>query len=466
MFEVSIVSGIVVFGVTLPGFIFLLRREWDRSGGGLFLLSPACIFYAAYVASFAIRPPFQVAGTLQYDFSGSSGANLLFAQATSLLAWYGFVIGYALTPSRSVTALLANAGGAPHDIQLKASAAYALSLVASLSYIASLAPLGVFTLDLGHNRVIYLNAMSGAGHLYLFNLMAGTLLLMGLIFSSFCRRPARPLSIAAWIMYLVPNGLLTNRFWFSAVLFALLLVLALQYMRRGKRISTTTIVVALGLLAAAGSVLGLLRGLSEGLEYADERRNPVVFLLWTFDMSEFYQIALQNIRSLDLGRSWAEDLFLQFLPRMIFPWKPHIYGAVRLQAEAMPESIPADGIPTSTYPISMFGEGYANFGIPGLLLVGVAVGIILKLIYSRAVQAGLTPRQPFWPVACFCLFVLVCANALGYLRSFGWFASILFFHTVVYACCHLSVWVMAELCRGAVTVAAARRKIESRTHAG
>src|SRR5262249_52886563 len=142
------------------------------------------------------------------------------------------------------------------------------------------------------------------------------------------------------------------------------------------------------------------------------------------------------------------------LPRALFPWKPTIYGAVRLQAQAMPESVPPDGVLASTYPISMFGEGYANFGIPGLLLVGLAVGIILKLLYSRALQAGLSPRRPFWPVACFCLFILVCANALGYLRSFGWFASMLVFHTAVYACCYLAVWVLAELGRGAVEAAA------------
>src|SRR5262249_12687579 len=141
---------------------------------------------------------------------------------------------YALTPSPSVSTLIAHASTPPEDMRLRATAAYALSIGASLAYIVSLAPLGVFTLDLGHNRVAYLNAMSGAGHLYALNLAAGTLLLMGLVFASFCRQPPRFTSIAAWAAYLVPNALLTNRFWFSAVLFALLLVLALKRMRRGK----------------------------------------------------------------------------------------------------------------------------------------------------------------------------------------------------------------------------------------
>jgi hypothetical protein len=459
MFQLAILSAIGVFALTLPGFVFLVRREWERSGGGLFLLSPATVFYLAYIASFAIRPPFQVAGTLQYDFTVGADETLFVAQLTSVLAWYGFVIGYSLVPSPKLPALLAESGAAAADIRLRASAAYALSIVASIAFLAALAPLGVFTLDFGNNRVAYLNALFGAGYMYLFNLMAGTLLLVGLVFSSFCRRPPRLLAIAAWTAYLIPNILVTNRFLVSAVLFALLLVVALRRLRDGKRISAMNVVVVLGALAAVGALLGLVRGLSEGLEYAEERRNPLVFFLWTFDMSEFYQITLQNIHRLDLGRSWVEDLFLQFLPRAVFPWKPQIYGAVRLQAEAMPGSVPPDGVFSATYPISMFGEGYANFGIPGLLLVGLAIGIILKLVFSRALRAGLVARRPFWPLMSFCLFVLVCANALGYLRSFGWFASTLVFHGIVFAFCYLGVWVIAELCRGAIEAAPRARRI-------
>lgn len=453
MFELSILSGLGVVALTLPGFVLLVRREWEHSGAGLFLLSPAMVFYLGYLATFAIRPPLQVAGTLQYDFTVPAGDTLFLAQATSLLTWYGFVIGYRLIPSPPLPVLLARTRPVARDMRLRASAAYGLSIAASLAFLAFLAPLGVFTLDFGYSRVAYLNALGGAGHLYLFNLMAGTLLLMGLVFSSFCRRPARLLAIAAWATYLIPNALVTNRFLISATLFALLFVVALKRMRRGERISAATVVVVLGMLAAVGALLGLVRGFSEGLEYAEERRNPFVFFLWSFDMSEYYQSALQNVQRFDLGRSWVEDLFLQFLPRALFPWKPQIYGAVRLEAEVIPGSIPADGVLSATYPIGMFGEGYANFGIPGLLLVGLAVGMILKLVFSRSLRAGLVSRRPFWPLACFCLFVLVCANTLGYLRSFGWFISSLVFHTAVYACCYLAVWVIAELCVGAIEAA-------------
>jgi hypothetical protein len=457
MFDLAILSGFGVVALTLPGFVLLVRREWDRSGAGLFLLSPACVFYLAYLASFAIRPLLQIAGILSYTVTTSTADTLLLAQVTSVLTWYGFVIGYRLIPSPMVPALLAQAGMVVIDMRLRASAAYGLSLAASLAFVAMLAPLGVFTLDFGHNRDAYLNALFGAGHLYLLNLMAGTLLLMGLVLSSFCRRPVRPPAIIAWAAYLIPNALVTNRFVFSAALFALLLVMALKRMRRGYRISVTTVVVVLAALVTVGALLGLVRGLTEGHEYAEERRNPFVYLLWTFDMSEVYQIALQNIHRLDLGRSWAEDMFLVFLPRALFPWKPQVYGAIRLQAEAFPGSVPSDGVITATYPISMFGEGYANFGVPGLLLVGLAVGVILKLVFSRALQAGLVSRRPFWPLACFCLFILVCANSLGYMRSFGWFLSMLVFHFAIYACCYLAVWVIAQLCKGAIDGAARAR---------
>lgn len=454
MFGAAILSGIGVVALTLPGFVLLVRREWERSGAGLFLLSPATVFYVAYLASFAIRPPLQVTGTLNYNVAGSSGDTLLLAQVTSLLAWYGFVIGYRLIPSPTVPALLARVGAVAPDLRLRASAAYGLSLAASLTFVALLAPLGVLTLDFGNNRVAYLNAMFGAGHMYLFNLMAGTFLLMGLVLSSFCRRAPHLLAVAAWAAYLIPNAIVTNRYLVSAALFALLLVVALKRVRQGNRISATAVVVVLGVLAAVGTALGLVRGLSEGLEYAEEHRNPLVYLLWTFDMSELYQIALHNIHQLDLGRSWAEDMFLVFLPRALFPWKPQIYGAIRLQVEAMPDSAAYGGMMSATYPVSMFGEGYANFGIPGLLLVGLVLGIILKLVFSRALQAVLVSRRPFWPLACFCLFILVCANSLGYMRSFGWFLSTLVFQGIVYAFCYFAVWAAAELCRGAIENAA------------
>ena len=273
---------------------------------------------------------------------------------------------------------------------------------------------------------------------------------MGLVFSSFCRRSPRILAVVAWMAYLLPNALVTNRFLVSAALFALLFVLALKRIRRGKHISLTMVMGGLAVLAAIGAALGLVRGLSAGLEYAEEHRDPLVFFLWSFDSSEYFQTALQNVRTFELGQSWLEDVVLQFLPRAIFAWKPQIYGAVRLEAEIMPGSIPADGIMNATYPISMFGEAYANFGIPGLLLVGLACGVVLKIVFAGALKAGLVSRNQFWPLLCFCLFVLACANALGYLRSFGWFLSMLVFHSIVAALCYGAVWSITQLCSGAI----------------
>src|SRR6185437_6685773 len=168
------------------------------------------------------------------------------------------------------------------DRRLRAAVAYALSCAASAAFMLSLPSLGGFSFEnLGNMRVAYLNALFGAGYLYLFNLLAGTLLLTGLVFSSFCRRPPRLLAFAAWSAYLIPNALVTNRFLISATLFGLLFIAALKRIREGRRISSKTVIVLLVALAAVGAALGLLRGLSEGLQYAEERRNPLVFLLWT-----------------------------------------------------------------------------------------------------------------------------------------------------------------------------------------
>jgi len=466
MLELSIVSGIALFILTIPGFVFLVRRNWERSGAGLFLLSPPFVFYIAYLLSFALRPPFQVAGLLQYEFSSIPDGNLFVAQATSLLTWYGFVISYCLTPARGVPELLAQRAPASNDVRLRASASYALSIAASLAFMSSLPALGELTLEnFGNMRVSYLNSLIGAGHMFLFNLVAGTLLLMGLVFSSFCKRSPRVLAIVAWTTYLCLNALVTNRFLISSVLLALLFVLALKRVRRGKHISLGMMMGGLGALAVIGATLGLLRGLSAGLEYSEEHRDPLVFFLWSFDMSEYFQAALQNVRTFDLGRSWMEDIVLQYLPRAVFTWKPLIYGAIRLEAEVMPDSIPDDNIMSATFPISMFAEAYANFGIPGLLLIGIMCGVLLKLIFFGALKSGLVSRHQFFPLLCFCLFVLVCANALGYMRSFGWFLSNLMFNAVVTAFCCFVVWAIAQLCASAIQGAGRQITMEA-THAG
>ena len=446
MIDTAIASGFLLVLLSLPGFVLLWRREWRRSGGGLFLLSPAFVFYVAYLASFAMRPPLQVEGTLQYDFSWTTLDTLLFAQGGSLLTWYGFVCGYLLTSGRLEPAS-GTAGQVPSDQGLWAAVAYLLSASASIAFSVALFALGVFTLDFGTNRAVYSSSLHGAGHMYLFNLIAGTLLLVGLVCASFCSRPPRLLAGVAWAAYLVPNILVTNRFLVSAVLFALVLVFALRRVRSGGAISGSMVVGALLGLSAVGALLGLVRGLTEGLEYAEERRNPLVFFLWSFDQSEFFQNTLLNIRRFDLGLSWLEDIAFVFLPRMVFPWKPDTYGAVRLQVEAMPDSAQPDGTFSATYPISIFGEAYVNFGIPGLALVGLALGFVLKLVFAQTLRAGVEPRYRFWPLLGFCLYVLVCANSLGYLRSFGWFAATLIFHSTVFAFCYLAVWALAGLVR-------------------
>ena len=160
-----------------------------------------------------------------------------------------------------------------------------------------------------------------------------------------------------------------------------------------------------------------------------------------------------------------EDIVLQYLPRAVFTWKPLIYGAIRLEAEVMPDSIPDDNIMSATFPISMFAEAYANFGIPGLLLIGIMCGVLLKLIFFGALKSGLVSRHQFFPLLCFCLFVLVCANALGYMRSFGWFLSNLMFNAVVTAFCYFVVWAIAQLCASAIQGAGRQITMEA-THAG
>jgi hypothetical protein len=64
----------------------------------------------------------------------------------------------------------------------------------------------------------------------------------------------------------------------------------------------------------------------------------------------------------------------------------------------------------------------------------------------RTLQAGLASRPSLRPVACFCPLVAVSVNAVGYLRSFCWFAPMLAFRW--HRLCILFLWRLGD--RGAV----------------
>jgi hypothetical protein len=139
------------------------------------------------------------------------------------------------------------------------------------------------------------------------------------------------------------------------------------------------IVMVVAFVFVIGSVVGSLR---RGSPQVD-----VLFVAASFDAIDFLSRAVE--RSLRegylFGRSLVESVGLTFLPRAVFPWKPEIYGAVRLQHELAPFFYEQRSL-EATWPVGMLAEGYLNFYWVGVAIMPYLVGAVLGKMYQRALE--------------------------------------------------------------------------------
>jgi len=133
----------------------------------------------------------------------------------------------------------------------------------------------------------------------------------------------------------------------------------------------------LGILAAGG-ILGLLLTAEAISPYQIVKR-----LSGTFDAFDHLTVTLIRTEHVHFGQTILEDLFLTYLPRSVFPWKPIVYGYVRLQEELMP-GIYQSYNQKATFPIGLIAEGYANLHIAGVVALPALVGVLLRTLHERA----------------------------------------------------------------------------------
>jgi hypothetical protein len=169
-------------------------------------------------------------------------------------------------------------------------------------------------------------------------------------------------------------------------LLGLLLIIVLFVHMRVRPISIwVQVAFGFGLMALGGLLGLLLLGKLGGLEHLSLGQQigaAFVRLSGTFDQFETLAGYIRQPHQFFFGWSFIEDLYWTFVPRAIFPFKPQLFGAVRLENVLMPGLYEYSGL-RATYPIGFFGECYANLGPAGLVVFPFLFGALLRALVFR-----------------------------------------------------------------------------------
>lgn len=112
-------------------------------------------------------------------------------------------------------------------------------------------------------------------------------------------------------------------------------------------------------------------------------------LLWagyagkTFDGFNFLVTAVARQTDMLWGATLGQDLLYTYLPRVLVPDKPTVYGIFTAQQEIIG---PVAG--PGTYPPGILAEGWVNFGVLGVLVLPFLGALLLRVTYERAILSG------------------------------------------------------------------------------
>jgi oligosaccharide repeat unit polymerase len=415
---------------SLPLVLYSIKciRDW---GFGLWLLSPLPIFHFAFVISFVVVPLFEIIYNFKlYDFVHLSYNSFLLSEILAVLSCYAFVFGFASLPSLPLTRPTHAESVSEEEaikifrsVQAFQLAAYLACIFFQLLHLVFIAMAGALTPNLGANRHAYMQAFIGGGYINIINILGLTCLMVGFLFSLLTGR-GKVLAIIATLSFLIPNIIVTNRGLVVELLFLALFISLAKRHKANQKIKTGRLVFGLLAVIIVGTYLGISRREDFSAEVSGPAfLAPVMFLSYTFDMSVMLRETIDRTEGYHYGSTWIEDVVYTYIPRAIFPSKPTIYGTVRLQTEVAPSLTPAGDQFASTFPIGVFGEGYANFGFIGVPLTLFMLGVILKYMYNYClnliVEKNLGTTQLFFILT----YVALAGNPLGYLRSFGQFLA-------------------------------------------
>lgn len=168
------------------------------------------------------------------------------------------------------------------------------------------------------------------------------------------------------------------------------------------------LVIGVAMFVLAG-LLGIMLSAEKAGVDANFLEQLVIRVSMTFDQSELWAAYMQRSGTIFFGQTFFEDVFLTYLPRSLFDWKPVIYGVVRLQNEVLPHLYEVSGL-RATFPIGFFGELYANFHVPGIVFGSYFYGVMVRALHERDL-AGDRVYQ--------ILMILFVSSGVGLVRSVG-----------------------------------------------
>lgn len=368
--------GTLVLLLCVPLVGRILRHGW------LDPFEPLWPFLVCYGIAYALKPLLDAAGDRTYpwfEFSLSAAmmtvlvaaASLLFVYLAYFSELYRVIVPMLPLPETDpspwrarVAALVLAAGGMMGLVILLRAAGPDFSLLAATR---------------GAYRLSSVRAAYGQGYLFVLCTLAAF-------------APALQVAVALSTKTTLDRGLAV------LVLAAVLVMLVVLYSRQLMLQTIVMILVVLYFrarwLSASGVVIcGVVIALLGGYLGIRQRSTNVTllsafgFLGHTFDSSEFVPSALDRISPFGHfgGLTYIEDAVLTFMPRSFFPEKPDVFGIVRIQNHVAPD-LSSWSVSTATYPPGFLVEGYANFGLLGLALIGLAYGAALRIA-----------REWFWP---------------------------------------------------------------------
>jgi hypothetical protein len=366
---VQLMAGVVVLLLCVPVCAHLLRgAEFDP-------MEPLWPFLTCFAITFALKPLIDEAGGLTYEWFDFVIPQVVGVMVVACLALLLIYVGYYSPAYRLLLPLLPAPVADPCAARARlVSVLLALGAVIGTVFVArAVGPTFSFeSAARGAYRIPATGAAYGRGYLIVFWTLSALAPAAQLAILLKTRRTS-DLFLWVGITAAVFSSLLVlySR---QLMLQAIVTMLVVAYFR-GRFIRGGTVVV-LGLaILFAGGYLGL-RTRSGSLSAV----GAFAFLGHTFDSFEFMGESFDRISPAGhfAGLTYAEDAVLTFLPRAFFPEKPDVFGVVRIQNLVAPvyTTLP---VYRATYPPGFLVEGYANFGVAGIIMISLIYGAALRL---------------------------------------------------------------------------------------
>lgn len=408
------ISVLLILAIIALLFVFLLVT--DRRIGSSDLLSPLFIVVSLIVIAYGIRPLFLARDFEKYaTYAGyyHLGRDDIFF-AAMLLALAGsvsLILGFSARGHGAIARRLPSLEiVSVHRLRNLSILFLAVGILAFASILPELLRSSTLSLFDTEARREVTALWKGRGHLMAVITNTGTFFILYLYSCILIKKtlPSLLIILPILLVCLFINGVIGSRAGFLGLILAIVLVRH-YYVKKFSILSQIAVAMALPLL---GGLLGLLLvGHFFGQEVT---LGPLLFdilfrLSGTFDQFELFIASLNRSENFFFGLTFIEDLLFTYIPRAIFPFKPEIYGSLRLQDEVMPHLFSIAGL-SATYPVGIFAEAYLNFFVLGVVLVPFAFGVFLRALYERAKD----PNSLYGVVL-----VLLLASNVGIIRSLG-----------------------------------------------